>query len=54
LYGEKHAAWIGARDSMRRLLFTDADAVHAPDSSAKLGDCRDNGVGAGFVFAGGR
>ncbi len=34
--GKNHAVWIGAQEAQSEwLLFTDADAVHAPDSAAK-------------------
>jgi hypothetical protein len=34
--GKNNAVWIGAREARSAwLLFTDADAVHAPDSAAK-------------------
>ena len=34
--GKNNAVWIGAREAQSEwLLFTDADAVHAPDSAAK-------------------
>jgi len=44
--GKNNAVWIGAKEARSEwLLFTDADAVHAPDSAAKaLAIARENGA----------
>jgi glycosyltransferase involved in cell wall biosynthesis len=44
--GKNNAVWIGAREAQSEwLLFTDADAVHAPDSAAKaLSIAAENGA----------
>jgi glycosyltransferase involved in cell wall biosynthesis len=44
--GKNNAVWIGAREAQSEwLLFTDADAVHSPDSAAKaLSIAAENGV----------
>ena len=45
--GKNHAAWLGASQASGQwLLFTDADGVHLPGSTAQaLQDARENGAG---------